>query len=300
MHLLIQVNHIKFNYIVYSTNEILFCLYNETQRKGSVINMNKGKITLSFDDARKDTFHVFRDILLPRRLKGVVYVPSGYVEVNYNNPKDVGFNGVMSKKELDWIEDQSSFEISGHGYMHKNDFDDISKGIEKLKEWYPNFRDFGLASPRSEIHKEYVDAHEKEFRALGIQYVRGGRNFSGNVAYRRFLSLMARITKSKKLFLKCYRDSAMSVLNSYYLSAIIIHKKTTLNQVKAIVDFCINSQRWAILEFHGIDKVGSKEYEEIFCWSEEDFVKLCDYLQYQQDSGKLDVENPIEIIKSLN
>lgn len=45
--------------------------------------MNNAIITLSFDDARKDTYHVFRDILAPLDLKAVVYVPSGYVECGF-------------------------------------------------------------------------------------------------------------------------------------------------------------------------------------------------------------------------
>lgn len=93
-------------------------------------------ITLSFDDARKDTYHVFRDILAPLGLKAVVYVPSGYVECGFNDPLDIGYNGLMLKDNLDWIFSNDLFEIGCHGYMHKNDFDDLEKGINKIQEGY--------------------------------------------------------------------------------------------------------------------------------------------------------------------
>ena len=51
--------------------------------------MNNAIITLSFDDARKDTYHVFRDILAPLDLKAVVYVPSGYVECVFLAKRDI-------------------------------------------------------------------------------------------------------------------------------------------------------------------------------------------------------------------
>lgn len=50
-----------------------------------------------------------------------------------------------------------------------------------------------------------------------------------------------------------------------------------------------------ILEFHGIDKKDSKEYTEPFCWLEDHFVSLCEYIKSLQDEGKLEVKNPIEM-----
>ena len=62
-----------------------------------------------------------------------------------------------------------------------------------------------------------------------------------------------------------------------------------------VVDYCVKTKKWMILEFHGIDKKDSKEYTEPFCWLEDDFVSLCKYLKKLQDKGKIEVKNPIEM-----
>lgn len=82
---------------------------------------------------------------------------------------------------------------------------------------------------------------------------------------------------------------------NYYLTAVPVHKLTTLSQLQAMVDYCVKTKKWMILEFHGIDKKDSEEYTEPFCWLEDDFVSLCEYIKSLQDEGKLEVKNPIEM-----
>ena len=258
--------------------------------------MKKGTITFSFDDGRKDTYHVMKDILKPLDLSGVVYIPSGYIECNYDNYLEVGYNGLMTKEELDELSNDGLFEIGGHGFMHKNDFEDLRKGINKLRNWYPNKERFGLASPHSIINMTEVEENANKYREMGFSYVRGGRNFEKKTLLKRLVSLLARVTKSPTIFKLCYMNSVNKRF-SYYLHAIPIHKLTTLNQVKAIVDYCVEKRYWAILEFHGIDKENSEEYTEEFCWLEDDFVELCSYVKQLVEMKRLQVKTPISMIE---
>lgn len=258
--------------------------------------MEKGTVTLSFDDGRKDTYHVFKNILEPMNLPAVVYIPSGYIEIGYDNYLEIGHNGLMSKSELDYIQKNFLFEVAGHGYMHKNDFNDIQMGVDKLREWYPDIKEIGLASPHSEINKSYVEKNIVNFKKMGFSYVRGGRNFERYMSVKRMISLLARKTKSKFIFCQCYKNST-NVEDSYYLHAIPIHKLTSLNQIKGIIDYCVKNKKWAILEFHGIDKKDSKEYTEEFCWLEDDFIELCKYINELRSKEMLYVKNPLKIVR---
>ncbi len=260
--------------------------------------MNQGIITLSFDDGRKDTYHVFMDILKPRNLQGVVYIPTGYIETNFHDPLEIGYNGVMSKAQLDEISKDELFEISAHGNFHRNDIQDILEGADKLKKWYPQKKDFGFASPHSLITRNSVIKDIDTYRKIGFKYVRGGRNFASCTMLKRGLSLAARITKSPFIFKICYKNS-VNRTNDYYLYAIPIHKLTTLEQVKTIIDYCTQKKVWAILEFHGIDKVDSKEYTEEFCWLEDDFVSLCDYIVSLRKENKIAVETPLNALRIM-
>ena len=258
--------------------------------------MNIGTITFSFDDGRKDTYHVMKHILKTYGFPGVVYIPSGYIELNYDDCLEIGYNGLMSKEELNEIAEDMLFEIGGHGYMHKNDFDDIQLGVEKLKLWYPQIEKFGLASPHSQINKTIVMENKEKYEKIGFSYVRGGRNFEKRTSSKRIISLLARITKSPTIFKLCYMNSVNKSVD-YYMNAIPIHKLTSLDQVKAIVDLCVRKKCWAILEFHGIDKKGSKEYTEEFCWLEDDFIELCKYVKQFEKKDLIQVKTPISMIK---
>jgi len=260
--------------------------------------MEKGVITFSFDDGRKDTFHIIKNFLEPLDIPAVVYIPTGYIEMQFNDPSDIGYNGLMTKDELDELHKNVLIEIGGHGYMHKNDFNDIKTGIEKLREWYPDLLQFGLASPHSEITRSYVKKHLKEFRSIGFEYIRGGRNFEKFTLAKRGLSYFARITKSPFVFRQCYKGS-VNRKKDYYLHAIPIHKQTTLRQVKSMVDYCVKQKCWCILEFHGIDKLGSKEYQEVFCWLEDKFILLCKYVNKLRLEGKLNLATPLQINDSM-
>lgn len=156
-----------------------------------------------------------------------------------------------------------------------------------------------MASPHSLITSEYVTQHLEEYRNIGFSYVRGGRNFIRFKQIWRGIALLARVTKSPSIYLRCYKFS-VNKRKSYFLTTIAINRLTTLNQLKAVVDYCRKEKVWAILEFHGIDKADSEEYKEDFCWLEEDFVKLCDYIVGLRERGYIDVKNPIDAIKLMD
>lgn len=260
--------------------------------------MDKGIITVSFDDGRLDTYETCKNILELRKIPAVIYIPSGYIETRFNDPLEIGYNGLMTKSNLDYLQSNPLFEIGGHGYMHRNEMTDIKMGLELLKKWYPNIHEFGFASPKSTINKSYVESHIKEFQDMGFSYVRGGRNFVKYMTVKRGISLLARKTKSTRIFVGCYKSS-VNKNRTYYIHAIPVHKLTTLKQVKGMIDYCAKSKCWAILEFHGIDKRDSKEYQEEFCWAQDDFIKVCDYLCELRKRNLIDVMNPLDLLHQI-
>lgn len=203
----------------------------------------------------------------------------------------------MTRQELDDLNRETLFEIACHGYMHKNDFDDIKKGKDVLLAWYPNIKNVGFTSPHSNITKSYVDANKVVYKEMGFSYVMGGRNFDNWRLLKRSVSWVARKTKSPKVFGLCY-DSSMNEKTDFYLYAVPVHKLTTLEQVIYLVERCVKQKKWLVLEFHGIDTADSKEYQEEFCWLEEDFVKLCHHIKDLEFKGKIKIVNPIDFVCS--
>lgn len=259
-------------------------------------SMGKAIITLSFDDGRKDTYDVFTQVLKKMNIPATVNVPSGYIEAGYSNPLEVGYNGLMTKNELDEIAKNPLFEIAGHGFMHKNEDDDVQKGIEKLKAWYPNIERYGFASPHSLMKDHDVYNKKPFYNDVGIEYVRLGRKFWGKNYYRRGLSKMASLTGSSKLYIACYNKSLNSINSDFVLHAIPIIKTTRYEQVKSIIKYCVKKKKWCILEIHGIDKPGSDEYQELFCWNYYSFVKLCKWIARLREEGILEIKNALDVL----
>lgn len=84
--------------------------------------MNVGVLSLRFDDARKDTYHVFMDILKKMKIPAVVYVPTVLVEINFSDYKEVGYNGLMTRQELDDLNRELLFEIACIKIVNPIDF----------------------------------------------------------------------------------------------------------------------------------------------------------------------------------
>lgn len=95
--------------------------------------MGKTLISLSFDDGRVDNYTVAVPILKEYGLPATFNITTGYVVDREKNgsPTDVAPMTVDMVREI--FHDRR-FEIAGHGYQHRNTYEDIKKGIEELKK----------------------------------------------------------------------------------------------------------------------------------------------------------------------
>lgn len=260
---------------------------------------DKGIVTLSFDDARKDTYRVFKEVLEIKKIPCTLNVPAGYVEIGFNDFRDVGYNGLMSKEELDEMANSFLVEISSHGYMHTDSDQDTIAGVNKLCDWYPYLSGkIGYAVPHSSISKDIIEKREQWYKELGIQYVRGGRDFEKNRVFKRAISLLARKMNSSVIYTNLYKHS-MNYKRSFYLNAVPLNRETTLKQVKALLDYCASNKTWLIIEIHGVDYKNSDEYQEIYCFDRMYFEGLCDYIKCLLEDNKIEIRKTIDVIRGL-
>ena len=258
-------------------------------------NERKGIVTLSFDDGRRDSYDMFMEILKPMNIPATINIPTGYIEVGFSDPTDIGYNGLMTKNQLDEICSYPLFEIAGH--MHNNNDEDVEMGIRKLKEWYPSIKEIGFASPHSDLSDKDVLEKRDFYRSIGIQYVRLGRNFTKRNIYKRLLSKIASISGKTAPFRECYKTS-LNDLNRTIIHAVPIIKTTRLEQIKSIIDYAISKRKWCVLEIHGVDQKDSEEYQELFCWDRELFVALCEHLVKLRSDGLILLNNTIDVVNS--
>jgi len=252
--------------------------------------MQKARVTLSFDDGRKDTYYIFKEILFRLNIEATLNVPIGYIQSGYDNYKDVGYNGLMTKMELDEIIESDLVEIANHGFWHSNENKDIKKGMCELKKIYPNKKIIGFASPHSELNKKMVMKNKSDYKSAGISYVRIGRKFGSYNFFMRFLSYIAKKTESNLIFKLCYYSS-LNNEKAYVMYSVPIVRETTLEQVKTLIQYAIKNKKWVIFTFHGIDQIESEEYKEIYCWDIRKFERFCRYIIELRDENLITIEN---------
>lgn len=259
---------------------------------------NKAYVTLSFDDGRGDNYRTFTEILVPNNIPATLYVTTGYIErkCTLGASKD-NMPEPMSIHEIIGLHRNSLFEIGAHGDMHKNDFEDIKKGREKLFEWLglPEDAKIGFASPGSYLTKKFVEENRSVFTNMGFQYIRTGSNFRA-FEENKFKQLPCKIFRrlGKKvhsgwLFKKTYGKSIVKCVDGLTLTSVPAMHDITVKELKAIVEETKRENAWVIIMFHSILKDSEKNSNNTWSYDYEKFEQFIRYLVEERDSGKVEI-----------
>lgn len=259
---------------------------------------NKCMISLSFDDGRIDNYKVAIPILRKYGLKATFNITTGYVDKTGENlPFPLPPMSVENVKE---IYDDSLFEIAAHGDMHQNDYDDISAGIAKMEEWLKNdnrFEMVGFASPGTGFIKD--ENLVNRLKKINVKYIRL------SIKYNKFRPLkvlsrkIARATNLALFYKIAYKDTCFNTLEDIYVPSIPVLHQTTFNQIKAIINYAVSTNKNVVLMLHSIVKKGDAAYDDNWSMDAEKFEKLCSLLKELQSSGKCEVLTTMELVNKL-
>lgn len=267
--------------------------------------MSETKIVLSFDDGRADNIRAAKEILIPKGLHATFNITTAYVDGSCPAEKSPCENPAMTIDEVKWLgtAETGLFEIAAHGDRHQNDKDDIRNGVEKLKEWLgaESFKDgIGFASPNSNQRYEEVETRINEFVESGINYVRIGPHDPDNFV-KRMERKMGRETLLSGIFLQGYKDTVFSPAGAdarvpvKIYESIPIMKKTSIDQLKALITECEKEEKSAVLMFHSIVKKDEPYYNSDWSFDYEVFDAFCGYLREEQEAGKIEVAKNIDL-----
>ena len=236
-------------------------------------------ISLSFDDARSDTFEYALPIINKYGLTATVNVISDYVI----NPQKYCFPSApyAMKKEQILMWQKNGYEVACHGSTHTNSSEDIIKNIKELQDFGVDINNIGFASPESWLTVENIARTGiDELKKNGvISYIRTGIQIRREGVLYTTLAALEKLCHSKRLY---YKLNKKCIINDFDSSNIIlsaaIKDYTHVGQIKYFVDMMKDSQG-IILMFHSIlpqenDYYGSDHYY----WSINRFEELCKWL----------------------
>ena len=243
-------------------------------------------ITLSFDDGRIDTYYVAKELLEKKNIPATINIATGYVEGKTSAGTDIS---AMTKENVIEIHNTGLFEIAAHGDLHKNDFEDISAGREKLLSWLGKDGTIGFASPASVMTVSFINGNKEQLKEIGFSYARTSHTHQK----KRFAKIKvmfrkaARITGSAFLYRLAYND--LTVVDDFAVTSIPVFSFSTVKQLKSIVRLAIRRGALLTLMFHSVCKPGDPGYNNIYSYDWDEFNKLINYLSDMRERGKLQI-----------
>lgn len=254
-------------------------------------------ITLSFDDARVDTYDVVLPIIKRNALKATLNVVTDFI-INSKEYKDTFKEDSMTISDLtEW--ENCGCEIACHGFSHKNTVEDVKKGIRDLKMWGFDTAKIGFASPGSfltpsnicstGIEKLYLD-DELAYIRSGIQVKREGLRYT-------ILYVLEQKIHSAKLFKVLNKRNIITNLGeNKILPSITITNETRVSQIINFIE-AMPDNAYAILMFHSV-KQGCLKHDK-WSWNATDFETLCNYLSESNEIEVLTTKEYIGGIKNV-
>ena len=246
--------------------------------------MKKTRVVLSFDDGRKDNIDLVLPLLKKYNLNATFNVTTAYVDGTISDIDKPCPNKSMSIEDVIELYKNGN-EIAAHGDCHKNEIEDIRRGIKKLVDWGVVKENIGFASPNSMMPVERIKLDEDKIRSMGISYVRIGPR--ANDILSRCYRKIGEKTGMVKLYSKGFDCSPENVDNDFVLYSVPVMHKARLLQVQELVRDAVKQHSDCVLMFHSILKRNQPYYDDTWTWDYEKFDNLCRWLKDQRDSGAI-------------
>ena len=261
--------------------------------------MEEALISFSFDDGRADNIDAFDKILLPRKIPVTLNVTTGYVDGSCPLDKRPSDKLAMTVADIQRYAENPYVELALHGDCHLNTEEDIETGRQKIIKWLdlPEEQSFGFASPGSGLNlQEFIWSSSKLF-SDHIIYVRHSLKIENLKKLRVLLRKVGRIWHNPVFYEIAYSNTLMKTCTDRIIYSIPILKDTTVSQLKAIVNMCVEKKMAVTFMFHSIKNDTS--LEDNWSWSTEKFISFCDYISSLIELRKLQCMTTQELYRTL-
>ena len=261
-----------------------------------VSKLEKGCISLSFDDGREDSYTIAYPLLKTYNIPATFNITTGYVLKKGGNPTDVP---AMTEQMVQEMFNCPLFEIAGHGYYHRNDIEDISRGISGLKEMLhvemltPDGD--GFASPGTGLQREiWSKLGEGE---QDIKYARVSLRYLGHPRLKTFVRKASRLLRWPILYRIAYQDTMMNSIKDGLLYSVPVLSSITNDELESLVEYASTHKQALVLMFHSI--VPKERMHDNWDFEDAKFKNLLLFLNGMRAKGKLDILTSMELTKKL-
>lgn len=279
------------SYLKEVINDVRF-VANAYSKKKEKIFMSKF-VSLSFDDARYDTYKNAVPILDKYGLKMTLNVITEYITEPDKYNLACSKYGSMSVDDIIFCE-KSGHEIAAHGRTHKNSPTDIVECVQDLHKWGISTENIGFASPHSQLIfpletdiKELLDKKVIKYVRTGIQTRREGIIYS-------ILTFFERKIHSRRLFFWLNKRCIFTPNKENTVLSVTVTNMTTVDEIMYFISKMKDNEA-IIFNFHSIlNPVDDGYCVGTWYWACDKFELLCSKLNNSKD---IEVQKTIDLVR---
>lgn len=248
------------------------------KKTNCVSQFERGTVVISIDDGNANDFRLYENILLKYNLPATFNIVTSII----------GEEARLTKDQLCIIYNNPSMEIAAHGHTHKNDDEDVLKGIEVLYDWLGITEgSIGFASPRGQMKNEFIEQAQDHLKALGLLYVRTGMNL---IPSKRHVEIQNELSsKGTSGYVINNIPQLTYSFNGLCVNSTVVRNSTDLNDLISLVDIATEEKACVVFTFHRTKKKGEPNYDNIWTYDYNKFEIFAQYLAKKRDEGEIDV-----------
>ena len=233
------------------------------------------KIVFSFDDGREDNIKVIQDVFVKTSIPATFNITTDYISDILLATERPCVNKALSKEQLMQIANYKLIEIAGHGKRHSNECMNLIDGVCELREWLPNNKICGIASPYSQAKIQELIADKSKYISYNISYIRLGDRITSFRFIKKILRKLNRMFfHIPFVFAWVHEQTFVSESDDFVLYSVPILHSDTVAEVTALLRRAIKNDKNLILMFHSVLHKGEPEYNSNWSWDWDKFQML--------------------------
>ena len=248
------------------------------------------KTVFSFDDGREDNIKVIQDVFVKKSIPATLNITADYISNILRASERPCVNKALSKEQLMQIANYKLIEIAGHGKRHSNECMNLIDGVCELREWLPNNKICGIASPYSQAKIQELIADKSKYISYNISYIRLGDRITSFRFIKKVLRKFNRMFFHIPLIFEwVHEQTFVDESDDFILYSVPILHSDTVAEITALIRRAVKKDKSLILMFHSVLHKGDPEYNSNWSWDWDKFETLITKVKDMQHQNLLEI-----------
>lgn len=254
-------------------------------------------VSLSFDDGRIDNYTIVLPVLRRLHLQATFNICTGYI-LKAKDCEAFTDTEPMTVEMVREIFTDKNMEIASHGHRHEPYMQDLSEGIDRLRQIVEaeNLCNGynGIAVPHNRLSHSEWEKLNAIMREKKVRYVRKSIRNGQHGEWRSWCRKISRLCPSTPLYLMAHAKTLMDdEKNGSLIYSVPVMASTPPRCVISLINMAIKKGKHLVLQFHSIGDNPSSN--DPLTYNAMSFDVIASHLAKKQEKGDLKVVTTMEM-----